>query len=141
MWLKLGVSAAIVAFGVVLGYLAAGKFRARKKFYAQLAAFNERYLNELGYARRPLEQFLKEYEYTGEFEKLVKTTLNPKKKISAPEQSLELKDFVVRMQRTLGTKVSLLGNDNKGRIFIDYYTRDDLARLEQMLKHLEENFK
>ncbi len=75
-----------------------------------------------------------------EFEKLVKTTLNPKKKTEAPVQSLELKDFVVRMQRTLKTKVSLLGNDNKGRIFIDYYTRDDLARLEEMLSCLEEKF-
>ena len=75
-----------------------------------------------------------------EFEKLVKNTLNPKKKTEAPAQSLELKDFVVRMQRTLATKVSLLGNDNKGRIFIDYYTRDDLARLEQMLACLEKNF-
>lgn len=75
-----------------------------------------------------------------EFEKLVKNTLSPKKKAEAPAQSLELKDFVVRMQRTLGTKVSLLGNDNKGRIFIDYYTRDDLARLEQMLACIEEKF-
>lgn len=75
-----------------------------------------------------------------DFEKAVKLAINPKKKPPAPEQSLELKDFVVRMQRTLGTKVSLLGNDNKGRIFIDYYTKDDLARLENMLTHLEEHF-
>ena len=32
-------------------------------------------------------------------------------------QSLELKDMINRMQRTLRTKVSLLGNDHKGRIF------------------------
>ncbi len=77
-----------------------------------------------------------------EFEKAVKAALNPnKKKVQTVEQSLELKDFVVRMQRTLGTKVSLLGNDNKGRIFIDYYTADDLARLETMLSYLEEHFK
>ncbi|MDE7464741.1 MAG: ParB/RepB/Spo0J family partition protein [Clostridiales bacterium] len=74
-----------------------------------------------------------------DFEKAVKQALNPKKKAPAPTQSLELKDFVVRMQRTLGTKVSLLGNDNKGRIFIDYYTADDLARLEKMLSVLEQN--
>ncbi|MCH5161908.1 MAG: ParB/RepB/Spo0J family partition protein [Clostridiales bacterium] len=76
-----------------------------------------------------------------DFEKTVKQALSPKKKVDAPAQSLELKDFIVRMQRTLGTKVSLLGNDNKGRIFIDYYTPDDLARLEKMLAHLEENYK
>lgn len=76
-----------------------------------------------------------------DFEKFVKNALNPKKKTAAPVQSLELKDMIVRMQRTLGTKVSLLGNDNKGRIFIDYYTSDDLVRFESMLKFIEENYK
>lgn len=76
-----------------------------------------------------------------DFEKLVKNTVNPKKKSEPVKQSLELKDMVVRMQRTLGTKVTLLGNDNKGRIFIDYYTPDDLSRLESMLSYLENNYK
>lgn len=75
-----------------------------------------------------------------EFEKLVKTTLKPKKQGEKKEQSIELKDLIVRMQRTLGTKVSLLGNDNKGRIFIDYYTNDDLSRFEQMISYLEEKY-
>lgn len=75
-----------------------------------------------------------------DFEKLVKNTLNPKKKPEAAKQSLELRDMVVRMQRTFGTKVSLLGNDNKGRIFIDYYTPDDLSRIESMLCYLENNY-
>lgn len=75
-----------------------------------------------------------------DFEKLVKNTLNPKKKPDATKQSLELRDMVVRMQRTFGTKVSLLGNDNKGRIFIDYYTPDDLSRIESMLAYLENNY-
>lgn len=75
-----------------------------------------------------------------DFEKLVKNTLNPKKKTEATKQSLELRDMVVRMQRTFGTKVSLLGNDNKGRIFIDYYTPDDLSRIESMLSYLESNY-
>lgn len=75
-----------------------------------------------------------------EFEKLVKTTLKPKKQGEKKEQSIELKDLIVRMQRTLGTKVSLLGNDHKGRIFIDYYTNDDLSRFEQMIRYLEEKF-
>lgn len=76
-----------------------------------------------------------------DFEKLVKNAVNPKKKAAPVKQSLELKDMVVRMQRTFGTKVSLLGNDNKGRIFIDYYTPDDLSRLESMLSYLEQNYK
>ncbi len=75
-----------------------------------------------------------------EFEKLVKATLSPKKAAPPAQQSLELKDLITRLQRKLGTKVTVLGNDNKGRIFIDYYTTDDLNRLESMLTYLEENF-
>lgn len=76
-----------------------------------------------------------------DFEKLVKNTLKPKKHAEAAKQSLELRDMIIRMQRTLGTKVSLLGNERKGRLFIDYYTPDDLARLENMLSFLEKNYK
>lgn len=76
-----------------------------------------------------------------DFEKLVKNALSPKKAAPPVQQSLELKDMVTRMQRTLGTKVSVLGSDKKGRIFIDYYTPDDLNRIESMLSFLEEHYK
>ncbi len=76
-----------------------------------------------------------------EFEKFVKNAVSPKVKAAQPPQSLELKDMVTRMQRTFGTKVSLLGNDHKGRIFIDYHTADDLNRIESMLSYLENNYK
>lgn len=48
-------------------------------------------------------------------------------------QSVELRDLINRMQRTLATKVSAIGNDNKGRIYIDYYTRDDLDRISDII--------
>ena len=53
-----------------------------------------------------------------------------------PEQSLELKELIVQMQKTFATKVSAIGNDNKGRIYIDYYTRDDLDRIAELLELL-----
>ncbi|MBO4323023.1 MAG: ParB/RepB/Spo0J family partition protein [Clostridia bacterium] len=63
-------------------------------------------------------------------EKAVKEYFNPsEKKKQKKSLSIELKDMVERMQRAYGTKVSAIGNDNKGRIYIDYYTRDDLDRL------------
>lgn len=37
------------------------------------------------------------------------------------------------MRTTLRTKVSLIGTDKKGRIYIDYYTRDDLDRISELL--------
>ena len=52
--------------------------------------------------------------------------------------SVELKDLIVRMQRGFGTKVSAIGNDKKGRIYIDYYTRDDLDRISELLEKLDE---
>lgn len=75
-----------------------------------------------------------------EFEKFVKKALSPARSAQPVAQSLELKDMINRMQRTFRTKVSLLGNDHKGRIFIDYYTADDLSRLEKMLSHLERTY-
>lgn len=74
-----------------------------------------------------------------DFEKMVKNYLNPKPVKAKADQSLELKDMVSRLQRVFATKVHALGNDNKGRIYIDYYTRDDLDRIIESLEILEKN--
>lgn len=72
-----------------------------------------------------------------ELEKAVKNLENPQKRhIIMPEQSLELKELIIQMQKTFATKVSAIGNDNKGRIYIDYYTRDDLDRIAELLELL-----
>ncbi len=72
-----------------------------------------------------------------DLEKAVKNLTSPQKKhIIMPEQSLELKELIVQMQKTFATKVSAIGNDNKGRIYIDYYTRDDLDRIAELLELL-----
>lgn len=74
-----------------------------------------------------------------DLEKAVKNALNPQKSRSTTvqEQSLELKELISDMQRVFATKVSAIGNDNKGRIYIDYYSRDDLDRLADMLELLK----
>lgn len=54
---------------------------------------------------------------------------NKKKKKIAKLPSEELQDFISEMQRKLGTKVTVIGNDKKGRIYIDYYSQDDLDRI------------
>ncbi len=56
------------------------------------------------------------------------------KKKARIELSAELKELVSDMQRVLGTKVNAIGNDKKGRIYIDYYTRDDLDRIAEFLE-------
>ena len=72
-------------------------------------------------------------------EKAVKDYFLPpekKQKVKIPLSS-ELKELIGDMQRVFGTKVNAIGNDNKGRIYIDYYTRDDLDRLSEMLESLK----
>ena len=54
------------------------------------------------------------------------------------ELSAELKELISDMQRTLGTKVNAIGNDKKGRIYIDYYTRDDLDRISEFIEIIKD---
>ena len=66
-----------------------------------------------------------------EMEKMVREFLNPKpeKQKPAMEDSKELVSLVSNMQRAFATKVSAIGNGRKGRIYIDYFTSDDLDRI------------
>ena len=72
-------------------------------------------------------------------EKAVKNLLKPKDTTNKQpmEQSIELKELVNEMQRTFSTKVSVIGNDKKGRIYIDYYSRDDLDRIAELIQLLK----
>ena len=66
-----------------------------------------------------------------EMEKAVREFLNPKPVKEKPrlEECKELHELVGNMQRAFATKVSAIGNSNKGRIYIDYFTADDLDRM------------
>lgn len=59
--------------------------------------------------------------------------LEDRKKKKRALASIELKQLVERMRFTFRTKVSLIGTDKKGRIYIDYYSRDDLDRISEIL--------
>ena len=77
-----------------------------------------------------------------DFEKKVKIFLSPKNADKKPEsQSIELKDLIARMQRVFATKVSALGNDKRGRIYVDYFNRDDLDRIVELIEVLEKHAK
>ena len=87
------------------------------------------------------ESAVKEGLSVRDIEKKVKEYFAPpeekeKKKVKQ-ELSLELKELIGDMQRVFGTKVNAIGNDKKGRIYIDYYTRDDLDRLCELLEFLK----
>ncbi|MCQ2399024.1 MAG: ParB/RepB/Spo0J family partition protein [Clostridia bacterium] len=78
-----------------------------------------------------------------DIETRVKDFFNPpeKRKKEKIEQSVELKEFVNRLQKVFGTKVNAIGNDNKGRIYIDYYMREDLDRISDIIDFIENNKK
>ncbi len=98
MWIKFALAVAIILFCTFLGYLAAGKARTKSNFYLQFSAFNERYLNEIEYARKPLSAFLSMHEYAGEFGGVVKRfserkDVLPKENFLSEEEKSELKDY------------------------------------------------
>lgn len=95
---------------------------------------------QLSIAKKAVEKRLS----VREVEQAVKDFYNPpedkkaKKARQEAMMSVELKDLIVRMQRGFGTKVSAIGNDKKGRIYIDYYNRDDLDRISALLEKLSD---
>lgn len=78
-----------------------------------------------------------------EMERTIKAFLTPpeilqqEKAAKAAAKSEQLKAFVERMRGAFRTKVSLIGNAQKGRIYIDYYSPEDLYRFEELLEMIE----
>ena len=78
-----------------------------------------------------------------EMERAVKAFLTPpevlrqENQAKAQAKSEQLKALVERMRSVFRTKVSLIGNDKKGRIYIDYYSAEDLYRFEEFLEILD----
>ncbi len=68
-----------------------------------------------------------------DLEKTVKQLTNPAPKKVKSEPSAEMEQLIATMQRKFATKVSFMGNDKKGRIYIDYYSSDDLDRILEFL--------
>lgn len=89
------------------------------------------------------EEAIKREYNVREMERTVKAYLTPpeilaqEKQAKAAAKSEELKAFVERMRSVYRTKVSLIGNDKKGRIYIDYYSPEDLYRFEEFLDMIE----
>lgn len=73
-----------------------------------------------------------------QLETIVHNKNNPEnRKTIKPVLSVELKQLVNTMQRVFATNVKLKGNNQKGRILIDYYTPDDLDRIIELIEILK----
>lgn len=72
-------------------------------------------------------------------EKTVQELLRPevataKKSSTLSAELLSMRD---EMQQVFGTKITILGNDKKGRIYFDYYNQDDLDRIYSLVNKLK----
>ncbi len=89
------------------------------------------------------EEAIKREYSVREMERAVKAYLTPpevlqqENQAKAAAKSEQLKAFVERMRSVFRTKVSLIGNDKKGRIYIDYYSPEDLYRFEEFLDMID----
>ncbi len=75
-----------------------------------------------------------------EVEKLAKKFQNIplKEKPPLPVKTPNTKAIEDRLIHILGTKVKIKGDENKGQITIEFYSREDLARLLEIFKIIEE---
>lgn len=94
---------------------------------------------QLEFAKKAIKEGLS----VRQMEKMVKDYINPpevtkrKKEEQLARSSIEFKTLVERMRYNFRTKVSFIGTENKGRIYIDYYSRDDLDRISEILDIIE----
>lgn len=74
-----------------------------------------------------------------ELENLINAYLNPDKALKKKVVKLtpELKELINDMQRVFATKIKAVGTEDKGRIYIDYYTKDDLQRIYTLVQSLK----
>lgn len=72
-----------------------------------------------------------------ELENMVQSLINPEKvKKNKESVGLEIKNLVNNMQYVFGTKVHVIGSDKRGRIYIDYFNKDDLDRISTLIEKL-----
>ena len=91
------------------------------------------------------EKILDENLSVREAEKLVKTVMNQKENKKAnEEESLQEKSMITffenKMKDILGSKVSIKNKkNNKGKIEIEYYSKDELERIIDLMTLLTED--
>jgi stage III sporulation protein AB len=112
--MKILLGVCIVCFTSYCGYFFAKKYRIRKLFFIQLYEFNEFYLNEISYFRRPLPEIVKRKKYKGAFLELLNDFFellndNTTKK-SAIYEKVEAYDFLTADEKgVIGDYFSMLG--------------------------------
>ncbi|MDI6604828.1 ParB/RepB/Spo0J family partition protein [Aceticella autotrophica] len=68
-----------------------------------------------------------------ETENLIKQISSNKRQKKKKENSLYIKEMEENLCNFFGTKVKIISNKNKGKILIEYYGEEDLARLAEII--------
>ncbi len=82
------------------------------------------------------EKVVKEEISVREIEKLVKDVANPKKKPEKKTKRPEISAIEDELKQILGTKVNIKQSGRKGKLEIEYYNREELERLIDILKNV-----
>ena len=126
----LSLSAEVIPL-VAAGKLSAGHARALITLPADAQLKLAQDAIKDGLSVRDIERSVRDYFSTPD-------ELAEKKEKKKQQVSIELKGLVERMRHAFKTKVSLIGNDKKGRIYIDYYNTDDLNRISEIVELAEQ---
>ena len=107
----------------------------------QLSAGHARAIAGIGDTEKQIqlaEYAIKEGLSVREIEKIIKEENAPKKKISRKkaEKSADVRKVEDDLKQIMGTKVNLNQSGKKGKIEIEYYSRDEMERLIELLKSL-----
>ena len=107
--LKIILGVSIVAFATFCGYLLSKKYRQRRCFFTCWREFNEQFIHEIAYFRRPISDFLSLRAYEGEFQTLLQ------------EYAQLLQEYAKNGEKWLDlSRYSFLANEEKTAIF-DYF--------------------
>ena len=106
---KFLLGVAIVAFSSYCGFVFAKKYRKRKLFFGQLKEFNERFLSEISYYRRPIGEFATAYFYKGEFQDFLQTYF------------AELDELSQNLEQTVAFDDCEFLNDEEKSVITDYF--------------------
>ena len=78
--LRFVVGLAVVAFTTICGNFLSGKYKKRKRLFQEASSFNEGFLEEIIYTKRPFEEFCQKRITTGDFSALLIEELTRREK-------------------------------------------------------------
>ena len=94
------VGVLLVVFSTFCGNLLSVRYKRRKVFFQQAADFNEGFLEEIVYTKRPFEEFCQKRRFTGEFAQLLSDELARRARKRTTPLDLSEYTYLDRDERT-----------------------------------------